>query len=458
MAQFKTIPFAAQKGGAGITQNSDETLVNMFCEVSEGRSGLVRRQRPCLRQVYAVAGKKRAIERHKGVHYIVIGSGFYTFDGTTLSSSLGTLNTSTGRCTIIFNDNDEAMIADGTDGYHWDGSTLAVVTKDAAMNVGTLAYLGGYGVANDAGTGKFYSTVANDFSDFDALDFATAEANPDPLYRAFADHNELILAGERTIEVWQLSGEVDFPFASVPTAKIERGIFGKFTLASVFDTIAWLGDDRIVYRGDGYRANRISTHAIETLIAGATDAELEAAYALVYTIGGHTFYTLICPGVFTAQYNFVTGLWNECNTYGSDSWDVIGSNGKVADYVLTDAGICELTFDLNQDEGNPVVRIARSAPGDADGALITMTELQADCEVGRAPSGVTPELMLRVARDGETFGNYRTASLGTTGNYQTRPVFRGLGQGRKPVLELSFSANARFAILNVRLNAELGES
>lgn len=457
MAQMKSVPFAVQKGGAGIAQNSNETLVNMFAELSSGRSDIVRRQRPCLRQVYALTGEKRGIERHKGVHYIVYGTTFASFDGTSLTS-LGTLSSASGRVTMIFNDNDEIMIADGINGYYWDGATLASVTKDATMNVGTLAYLGGYGVANDAGTGKFYSTVANDFSDFDVLDFATAEANPDPLYRAFADHNELILSGERTIEIWQLSGEVDFPFSPVPTAKIERGILGKFTLASVFDTIAWLGDDRIVYRGDGYRANRISTHAIETLIATATDDQLEAAYSLVYTIGGHTFYTLICPGVFTAQYNFITGLWNECNTYGSDSWDVVGSNGKVADYVLTDGGICELTFDLNQDEGSPVIRLARSAPGDAEGNRITMHEFFADCEVGRAALGVTPEVMLRVARDGETFGNIRTVSLGTTGNYQTRPVWRGLGQGRKPVLELSASADFRFAIMGTKLNATVDHS
>ena len=179
---------------------------------------------------------------------------------------------------------------------------------------------------------------------------------------------------------------------------------------------------------------------------------------MVYTISGHTFYTLVCPNVFTAQYNFTTGLWNQCKTYGSNSWDIVGSNGKVADYVLTSAGICELTFDVNQDESGTVVRTARSAPGDADGAMITMSEFFADCEVGRAAHGVTPEVMLRVARDGETFGNIRTRSLGTTGNYQTRAVWRGLGQGRKPVIELSCSSNARFAIVDTKLNASIGNS
>lgn len=457
MARFTSVPFAAAKKGNGFTQNSDETLVNMFAEMSSGRSDIMRRQRPCLRSVYAITGEKRAIERHKSVHYIVIGSTFYSFDGTTLAG-LGSLNTSTGKCTIIFNDLDEAMIADGVDGYYWNGTVLAVVTKDSGVEIGTVAYLGGYGVANDVGTGKFYSTLSNDFSDFAALDFATAEANPDPLYRAFADHNELILAGERTMEVWQLSGAADFPFISVPTAKIERGIRGKFTLASVADTFAWLGDDLIVYRGDGYRANRISTLAIEEDIRGCTSAGLDAAYSLVYTIGGHTFYTLTVPDEMTRQYNFTTGLWNEAKTYGSDSWDVIGSSGKTADYVLTAAGICEISFDVNQDEGEPVVRLARSAPGDADGKKITLKAIKVDCEVGRAPIDVTPQVMMRVALDGETYGNVKTRSPGTIGNYKTKVVWRSQGQGDRPVIEFSVSGNFRWAFGRVFVDGQIASS
>jgi hypothetical protein len=229
-------------------------------------------------------------------------------------------------------------------------------------------------------------------------------------------------------------------------------------MASVADTFVWLGDDKVVYRGDGYRATRISSDAVNHAIGQVSDEGIDAAYAVVYSIDGHEFYTLVFPGELTVQYNFTTGLWSEANTYGSDSWDIVGSNGKVADYVLTASGICELTFDVNQDESGPVVRVARSAPGDADGALITMKAIFADCEVGRAPSGVTPSVMLRIARDGESFGNIRTKSLGTTGNYKQRPVWRGCGQARKPVLELSFSDNARFAIMDVKLNASVGNS
>lgn len=457
MAAMTSIPFATQKGGTGIAQNSNEVLVNMFAEMSDGRSDIIRRQRPCLRSVYTLAGEKRAIEKHKGVHYLVCANTFYSWDGSALTT-LGTLSTTTGRCTIIFNDNNEAMVADGIYGYFWNGTVLASVTTDPVMNVGTLAYLGGYGAASDAGSGRFYSTTANDFSDFDALDFATAEANPDPLRRVYADHNELWLAGALTIEIWQLSGSGVFPFQPIPQAKIERGVAAPFAMASEDNTVFFLGDDLVIYRADGYRPNRVSTHAIEQAVKTVSAPGIAACYTMLYQKDGHKFVAFTFPNELTLTLDVTTGLWHEDNTYGSDSFDVMGSAGKYADYYLTPAGICEFTDEVNQDEGNPVVRLARSAPGDANGRLITMHEFYADCEVGRAAIGVTAEVMLRVARDAETFGNYRTRPLGLTGDYKKRPVWRGLGQGRKPVLELSASGDFSFSIMRTMLNATVANS
>lgn len=469
MAAMTSIPFATQKGGTGIAQNSNETLINMYAEMSTGRSDIVRRQRPCLRSLYAIEGEKRCIERHKGLHYAVIGSRIYTFDGVTLTTggeltytaNTRTVRSTSGRCSMIFNDIGQAMVSDGQRAWYFstiDPANIQAVATDPDMTVGHLTYLGGYGVANDAGTGKFYSTAANDFTEFDALDFATAEAAPDELYRVYADHGELWLAGERTIEIWQLSGIAAFPFQAVPQARIERGIAAPFSMASEDNTVIWLGDDIVVYRGDGYRPNRISTDAIEEAIKRVSAVGVFNAYAMLRTIGGKKFYTLTFPNELSVSYNFATGLWNVDQTYGSESWDVTGSNGHYSDYYMTPSGICDLTTDLNQDEGNPCVRIARSAPGDANLRLITMNEFEVDCEVGRAATGVKAEVMLRVARDAEVFGNYRVRSLGGTGQYRKRVIWRALGQGRKPVLELSASDDFSFAIMRTMLNATVANS
>ena len=349
MAKLSVVPFAVQEGATGIVQNSSERLTNMYAEVTtSGRSRIVRRQRACLRSVYALTGEKRCIERHLGVHYLIVGGTLYSFNGTTLTT-LATLSTTSGRCTMAFNDNDQILISDGQLLRYWNGTTLTTVGGTASFTPGNVAYINGYGIVNSSGTGQFFSTTADDFSAIDALDFATAESNPDALQTVFVDHNDIFLAGTSTIEVWQDTGGVDFPFQSIPSAKIERGTAAPLSFAAEDNTVAFLGDDLIVYRLDAYRPTRISNHAVEEAIRGVSAAGRAAADAFVYTVSGHKFYTLTFPGELTVQYNYATGFWNRATTYGKDSWNVIGSAGRRSDYVLTDAGICELTPDLNQD-------------------------------------------------------------------------------------------------------------
>lgn len=458
MAKMQSVPFAVQSGAAGIQQNSLERLINMFAEIpASGRAKVLRKQRACLSSTYAIAGEKRCIEKHGSYHYTVIDANFGKFDGTTLTT-LGVLSSTSGRCTMVFNDNDEALISDGTSLYYWNTTVLATLTLPTGVVPGNLSVLNGYGIFNDVGTGKFYITAADDFSAVSALDFATAESSPDVLLTTFADHGELWLPGKETIEIWQDTGAADFPFQAATNTKIERGTAAALSFAAEDNTVCFLGDDIIVYRAEGYRPVRISTYAVEESLRNCTSAGVASAYAFIYTDRGNKFYTLTVPDEVTWQYNFATGLWNEATTYGYDAWNVVGSNGHRSDYLATPTALCTLDPDINKDEGAAVLRKAISAPGWADGRRITMAELFVDCEVGRSALGITPEIMLRVARDGETFGNIRTASIGTTGNYETRAFFRGLGQGRKPVLELSASGDFRFVIMNVELNATVASS
>lgn len=457
MPKLTSIPFAVQLGNDGIPQNSGETVINIFSEitVAGSRANIIRRQRAGLRAVNALAGEKRCIEKHSSVHYLIVGNTFYRFDGITLTS-LGTIGTSVGRCTMIFNDNDEVMISDGALLYWWNGSTLALVDNPAAFIPGNLSYLNGYGIVNAVGSDQFYVTSADDFSNIDPLDFATAESNPDPLQTTFTDHNEVWLVGTETTEIWQDTGGSDFPFQAITTAKIERGTLAPYSVAADDNTVIFYGNDGIIYRFEGYRPQRISTFPVEEMLRQCRAKG--AAYATIYTHNGHKFYTLTIPDELTIQYNFATQLWNLANTYAYNSWRIIGSNGHYADYVLTDTGIAAIDPDLNQDEGAVMLRVARSAPGWADGRLITLPEFFADCEVGRAPIGVTANISLRVALDGETFGNSRVRTLGATGEYARRAVWRGNGVGRKPVFELSASDNYRLTIMGTLLNASVGNT
>lgn len=457
MAEIE-VPFAMQAGQSVSPQNSREKLVNMYAEMEvAGRKRLLRRQRAGLRAILAAPGEKRAIERYQGNHYAVIDAQFVRFDGTSMTA-LGALSSSTGRCSIIFDDNGKAMISDGLLAYGWNGTSVAPIDIPDGKPAGTLAYQGGFGIVNIPGTGQFYVTAVNDFTTIDALDFATAESYPDPILRVYVDHNQLLLCGEESIEVWQLNGGTDFPFAPFVNAQIERGIVGPYAICSEDNTVYFVGDDKVVYRLNGYTPTRVSTGPIERAILNVSDSAAADCDVFTYTSGGQKFITIRFPGELTVQYNLATGLWNYVDTFGYDDWHVLSSAGHHSDYLLTDAGFAALDEALNMDEGVTMRRVAISAPGDANGKKISASRLFLDAEVGRADIGKAANVMLRVALDGETFRNIRPRSLGPIGDYKRRAVWRNLGQGTRPALEVSCTDDVRFLITAAIADVSVGSS
>lgn len=454
-----TVPFAITEGASGPQQNSRETLVNMYAEiVSTGRAQIIRRQRPGLSQIYALTGEKRAIERFgTGMYYLVVGNTFYSFDGVTLTT-LGTLNTSTGPCYIIYNDNAELLVSDGQTGYYWNGSTLTTITPPSGMDgFGSLSYLGGFGVVAVPDSDRFYVTPSNDFSMIDALDFATAESAPDPIVRVYEDHNELWLFGTKTVEIWQFVGSGDFPFLALTNAKIERGLGAPLAVASDDNTVFFLGEDWIIYRAEGYRPVVVSSREIEDRIAAVPLSARTACYAFNYTSRGNKFITFTFPGYLTIQLNITTGLWSTAATYDHDDWRVWGSHADTIEYFLTETGIAQLQAGLSTDEGGVMVRKLISAPGYAHGRRMTVDELFLDAEVGRADINTDADVMCRVARDAETFGNERVRSLGAIGKYTRRTIWRNLGQGRRPVVEVSISDPVEFTVMDAVANVTIDD-
>lgn len=450
------LPFAVQMGESSVIQNSRETLVNMYAEAEvSGRKRLIRRQRAGLRRLLANTGIKRAHEFSDGdgYDYLVIVNTFYRFDGAVLTS-LGTINSSSGRCWIIFNDNGDAFISDGSQGYVWNGTSIATITTPGNVPVGPLAYQGGFGIFSVPNTGQWYITGVNDFTSVDALDFATAEAHPDPLLRVFIDHNQAFLCGTRTIEVWQLTGASDFPFQPLVNSQIQRGLAAANAICSEDNTVLMLGDDRVFYRLEGYRPVRVSNGAVERAVLEVSAAALASCEMFSYTSGGQKFIVARFPDELTVQLNLATNLWNRCETFGYDDWQIMGSAGGYSRYFSTPTGLVALDESLNTDESAIMRRVARGAPGDGNGRNVAITKVLLDAEVGRAPINVTPTVMMRFAPDAETYGQIRTRTLGLTGQYKHRAVWRNNGSGPRPVIEFSMTDDCRFSIMSVLVEGE----
>lgn len=402
--------------------------------------------------------------------YWVAGNTVYKVDTSNAVTSLGTIGSSTGTVSMAFNGT-EILLVDGISGWLITAGVLAQITDvDFPNGVTRSTFQDGYFiVTGKSGSQQFFiNEVAYAGSGWNGLDFASAEGSPDNTIGVISDHRELWLFGSNSAEVWVNTGNSDFPFQRSGNTFIEHGCAAAATVAKADNTVFWLGtDDRgsgIVWRADGYTPMRVSTHAIEKLLASCT---LSAATAFTYQQEGHIFYVLNLPEA-SVVYDAATQQWHErawmdpstgvLSRWRQDCCVFFNNQHFVGDY---DSGkVCTLDLDINTDAGDSIKRLRSTISNENLQLRMFYEYLQVDMETGIGnASGSDPQLMMRFSDDGgHTWSNLRTVSLGTVGQYNARAKFARLGSGRNRVFEVSMTDDAKFVVLGAVAEAQQGSA
>jgi hypothetical protein len=321
------------------------------------------------------------------------------------------------------------------------------------------------------------------------------------------------------------------------------GCIAAFSVAKLDNGIFWLGADArgrgIVYRANGYTAQRVSTHAVEWQIQQY--GNLSDAIAYTYQQDGHSFYVLIFPSANTTWvFDVSTNLWHERAAFINGSFTRHRSNCQMSfnnEIVVGDHELGNIyAFDLEvfSDDGavQKWLRSWRALPvGTNDLKRTAQHSLQLDAETGAIENSVTttpiivdlsnpndtllteagdvlvwelpgtdslltesneiivqengdfmyidggptviggailievasieafaidPQVMLRWSDDGgHTWSNSHWRSMGKTGAYGTRVIWRRLGMTlklRDRVYEVSGTDPIKIAIMGAELN------
>jgi hypothetical protein len=325
--------------------------------------------------------------------------------------------------------------------------------------VAVCAYLDGYFIFNQPESNRIYVSNLLDGTTIDPLAFASADGSPD-LVRAIAVINgELWVFGQTSIEVWSNVGTTPFPFAPIQGSFNETGIAAIRSVATLDNSLFWLGKDSrgqgIIYRTNGYRAERVSTHAIEWQIQNYSD--ISDAVAYTYQQDGHAFYVITFPtGNATWVYDVSTQAWHERGAWDGVNFDRHISNCQAFyegnTYVgCTDGKINILSNDVYTEPG-VTTRWLRSwralPPGQNNLKRTAHHSLQIDCETGNDATGERNVELRWSDNGGHTYNSTpRTASLGAYLDYSKRVIFRRLGMTtelRDRVYELSGEDSAIF--------------
>lgn len=408
------------------------------------------------------AGACRGAILALGNAYIVLGVTIYKISSSLTLTSLGSISGS-GRVSMAVGKT-HIVIVTGSNGPGYaltiSSGTLAAISDADFTGADTVTYQDGYFIFSN-GTNQWFISNLDDATAYDALDFVSNERSPDLTLAVVSDHSEVFCFGEETIEVWVNAGELDFPFVRNNAAAIERGTCAAHSIAKDDNTLFFLGNDRIVYRLEGYTPVRVSTDPVDTDLCRYSASDISAAFGWIYTDHGHKFYVLTVPGQVTHVFNIATNTWHKRKKFGYDYWHLnahVYAFGKHICGSSLNGKVFEMSRDFYDDDGDVLLFKHISNIVHGGNARFAIGKLQYIIESGvglATGQGSDPQMMVRFSKDdGRTWGSEKWLSMGVMGNYEQRCIKRCNGSARTLCIETKISDPVKRVIVDAYLDIE----
>lgn len=336
----------------------------------------------------------------------------------------------------------------------------------------TVTFQDGYFIFNSPGSQQFYLSGLNAIT-LDPTDVASKEGTPDNIVGLISDHLNLYLFGKISSEVWFDSGDT-FPFQRIQGAYLPIGCLSYASIIKLQGSIFWLGCDEqghgIVYKTQSYQPTRISTFALEHVLAGVSAVNLQAASAWCYQQQGHSFYCLNIPGTSTTWvYDTMTGLWHERASLSGGSLArhraschaFAYQTNVVGDYL--NGNIYALDPGTHTDNGVSIPRI-RSAPHITSGLVRLFHHwFQLDMETGVGTDGTgqgtNPQAVLDFSDDGgHKWSNQKIANIGAIGSTRARVIWRRLGNSRDRIYRVTITDPVKVTLIGADIGFDQGSA
>ena len=430
------IPFARQSVGDAYPALAAERSLNLYARPfpDGGASAMMLFPTPGMTTFsdYGPGGVRKALELGDDL-YLAAGSRMIrqSRDGT--FTVLGAI-AADPSVTMATNGRDVVVAAGGVlSVWRTDTSTFATpsVTPLASGAVGSVCAVAGYVLATEANGVRVAFSGLRDALTWGSDDFFSAESSPDAIVTSASTSGEAWIFGKRSTEVWGLTGTSAI-FGRLPGGIISRGVFWPGSVLVEDFGVFWVGDDKIVYRADGFQPRRISTEAVEGAIGREGYDETADVGALTYTWRGHKFWCLRLPDAPAWCYDMATGMWAE-RASGAQagawiarcgaSWGPDTAFGTADGRLCTAGGVTDGGLTLVREAITPTFAETREPR--------TLAQVLAHFRADREDIGRPARAMLQVRRGGRgaPYGGWSPEKWQDIGKLGIAPVVRWGPQG-----------------------------
>ena len=416
----------------------------------------------------AGAGPIRGMEVMGGLLYVVSGREIYSITSGWTATLLGTMSNIAPQVGMITNNRQLAIFDQGS-GYSVTASTGVVAPLNLPFTPAPIAtYQDGFGLTVQANSQVVWQSTLGDLTSWNALTFSSVDGSADNISSIIDQRRELWVLKDQNTEVWVDAGNPNFSFQRLEGVFLQLGCVAPQSPALMGEGIAWLAQNaegrNVVVMSQGYKAVRISTHAIEARIA--TYPTVGDAVGYSYIENGHVFYVITFPsGNETWVFDMITQSWHQraalsggtLNRHAANAFAYFSGIPVVGDYQS--GNIYYLNPNEQTDNGaqRKWIRSWRALlqPNPMPQAF---SSLNIDMQMGMGvPAGTKPNIMLRWSDDGghnwtsEVFGQ-----VGQTGATTKRATFRRLGATRRGTgLDRTFELSSTDTYSVALIGAEL---
>lgn len=393
-----------------------------------------------------VQNQNRGSHEMNGVPYFVNGTTFYSLVETIVNgvtvytlTSYGTV-AGTARVSMADNGTQLMILVPSGAGYiftHTANTFVTITDVDFVANglPQFVVFIDSYFVVT-TNTKKFICSAPNNGISWNALDYGTAESDPDDTVAPVVFKNQLFISGSETIEAFQNIGGTDFPFQRTGLF-LQKGVYAPYSLINVQDSFMFIGggsnESPAVWALSGNSTVKVSTIPIDSILQELSSDQLAAVFSWTYAQNGAYFVGFTLPTT-TFVYDLTSKRWHERKSVVSGQLGAfrVASMVQAYNHVLCgdsiDGRIGLLDPSYYSEYGADIIRTVATQPfqNTMNSFFVPSIELTVESGVGNT-TVVDPQISMERSRDGKTWSDPRSRSIGKVGEYDLRPVWRRNG-------------------------------
>lgn len=390
----------------------------------------------------SLTGNRGAHEMN-GVPYFVMENRLFSMAADLTLTFIGEISGS-GRVSMADNGTQLLVLVPNGDGYIYNHATdtFSQITDTdftANGNPQLVVYIDGY-FCLTTDSKKFIVSALNDGLSYNALDFGTAESDPDEIVAPIVYKNQLFIGGSQTIEAFQNIGGADFPFQRTGLF-LSKGIASPFSIQTIQDTFVFVGSGQnespAIWALQGNDVVKISTTAIDKELNKLTQDQVANIYSWSYAQKGAYFVGFALPAR-TLVFDTISKRWHERKSFIDGALGAYRVSALVRSYNqiwsgdIIDGRVGRLDPDVYTEYGEPIRRSIVTQPfqNNMEAFVVPEIEMTVESGVGNS-SSVDPQIGMSRSKNGKTWSDTRYRSLGKIGEFDHRPIWRRNGRASR---------------------------